>query len=403
MPTTRNALRLAIATLIAAVLSISGVATASTATAYPLSSMGLEFVTTVPNETVEIGFGGELQNVIIDWGDGEVDHIPNGTAVPDAFYSHQYPVEATYVAVISATTLSHFGKCVLPPNNWTLKRILSWGTLNTTSFECAAWSRTALTSIPTNIPSTVTDISRMFYDTHVFNQNLSAWDTSHVTTMDRTFGSTRGYDQSLGSWNISNVTNLDYMFGGALGFGDTAYSNTLIGWATQNVHPNLLLGSLLAKASGCDAIEARNTLLTAANWTISDSAPTQSCSAQTVTWGPTNTSAQIGTLTPNAMATGSDFGAITYAVSDAGTSGCAVNATSGAITGSSPGICVVRANSAATPGFFSGSTTVSFVFTAATLAATGGNALGVLVFALGGIGLGIIVLLVIFIVRRRKL
>lgn len=403
MPLFRNTLLLAIATLLTAV-SMSGPIGTSPANAYPPGSMGLEFVTSGANEVAQIGFGGDLQGVTIDWGDGtSLQNIPNGSSVADALYSHTYTTAGTYVAVVSATKLEHFGYCGGATNFWNLTRILSWGDLNTTSFKCAAYTRTALTEVPPTLPSTVTDITEMFYDNHVFNQDLSAWNTANVTSMERVFTNAGTFNHSLGAWNITNVTSLDNILNAATGFGDAAYSNTLIGWASQSVTPNLTLGAVSAQATGCNAIEARNTLINVANWTINDTAPTQVCTAQTVTWAPTNTSGQTGTLTPNTLATGSDLGAITYVVSDAGASGCTVNSSSGVITAPSAGTCVVRATSAATPGFFSGSTTVSFAFTAPTLAATGANTVTVLVFALGGIGLGIIVLLVIFIARRRKL
>lgn len=422
MPRKRNVFSIGVAAVVAAAVSLSGAISTTPANAYPLTSMGLEFVTTGANEVAEVGLGGDLLNVTIDWGDGTaLQTVPDGTSLPDAFYSHLYATPGTYVAVISGTTLSHFGKCAAATNFWNLKRILSWGSLNTTSLKCAAQSRTALTEFPSSLPSTVTDLSYMLYDTHIFNQDLSAWDTSHVTNLERFASNNSGYNKSLGAWDISSVTNAVYMFSGANAFSDTAYSNTLVGWAQQTVHPNLDLGSLTAKATGCNAIEARNTLITAAHWRISDIAPTQSCTAQTVSWAPTNTSGQTGSLTPNAAATGSDLGTISYSVSDAGATGCTVNANSGVLNATSAGTCVIRATAAATPGFYSGATTVTFSFEAPapdpepaptpnaapelvdTLVSTGSNTVGILVLALGGIGLGIVVLLVIFIIRRRKL
>lgn len=420
MPPKSHSLRVAVAAVLAVVaglLTLSSVFVAPKANAYPPDAMVLEIITSSSNEVAQIGFGGDLQNISINWGDATAPQsIPDGTNVADQFYSHTYLHDGTYEVVISGTTLSHFGYCNTPTNFWNLTRILSWGDLNTTSLECAARSRSALTEIPSTLPSTVTDLKEMLDYTQVFDQDLSTWDTSNVTRLSRfVSGGNFTFNRSLGAWDISNVTDLADMFDGASAFGDTAYSNTLIGWAAQNVKPNLTLGTVgdssavLAKATGCNAIEARNTLITVANWTINDTPPTQVCTAQTVTWAPTNTAGQTGTLTPNAVATGSDLGTIRYSVLNAGTTGCSVNANSGAITAASAGTCVIRATANATTGYYSGWTTVAFAFTASgtepttTLVNTGGNTLGILVFALGGLGLGVVVLLVIFTVRRRKI
>ena len=87
---------------------------------------------------------------------------------------------------------------------------------------------------------------------------------------------------------------------------------------------------------------------------------------QVVTWAPTNTS-YSGTdpeLIPNTQATSSGTGAITYEVADAGTAGCTVEASTGAITYTSVGECVIRAVAAAVPGAYNTAfKDVTFTFT----------------------------------------
>jgi hypothetical protein len=88
-------------------------------------------------------------------------------------------------------------------------------------------------------------------------------------------------------------------------------------------------------------------------------------SAQLITWDPTNTS-YSGTdpeLIPDTQAASTGSGAITYEVVDAGTAGCTVEASTGAITYTSAGDCVVRAVAAAVPGqYFSAYKDVTFTF-----------------------------------------
>jgi len=89
---------------------------------------------------------------------------------------------------------------------------------------------------------------------------------------------------------------------------------------------------------------------------------------QVVTWAPTNAN-YSGTdpeLIPNTQATSSGTGAITYEVVDAGTAGCTVEASTGAITYTSAGECVIRAVAAAVPGAYNAaSRDVTFTFASA--------------------------------------
>jgi hypothetical protein len=90
--------------------------------------------------------------------------------------------------------------------------------------------------------------------------------------------------------------------------------------------------------------------------------------AQIITWAPSNAS-YTGTdpeLIPDTQAASTGTGAITYEVVDAGTAGCTVEASTGAITYTAIGDCVVRAVAAAVPGsYFSAYKDVTFTFASA--------------------------------------
>lgn len=96
-------------------------------------------------------------------------------------------------------------------------------------------------------------------------------------------------------------------------------------------------------------------------------------STQTIAWAPTNTTADIsaGALNPDVAAAVtspvSGGGAVSYSVVSAGTSGCTVNSSTGAITATAAGTCVVRATAAVvngTPSYYAASTNSTFTFTA---------------------------------------
>lgn len=92
---------------------------------------------------------------------------------------------------------------------------------------------------------------------------------------------------------------------------------------------------------------------------------TVSTSPQTVTWNPSSNSVSValGALTPNSTPTSSGSGAITYSVTNQGTTDCSVNQNTGAITFSTAGICTVRATAAQTSTESSAYEEVSFTIT----------------------------------------
>lgn len=89
---------------------------------------------------------------------------------------------------------------------------------------------------------------------------------------------------------------------------------------------------------------------------------------QVVSWSPTNNSAltTASPLTPNQSATTNGNGVISYAVQNAGTTGCTVNASTGVLTFSTAGSCVIRATAASTTSFNSGYKDVTFTITEPT-------------------------------------
>ena len=142
-----------------------------------------------------------------------------------------------------------------------------------------------------------------------FNQDLSGWDTSLVTNMYAMFSSdidsqvtyyqSIGYttvnvvgdklirhpfNRPLGSWQISNVTNMIGMLSGT-SLSVPNYDATLLGWSTQNVQPNIVLG--VYKLAYCASANARKSLIDTYNWQIQGDA--ESCPAPGAVPGVPNT------------------------------------------------------------------------------------------------------------------
>jgi len=61
----------------------------------------------------------------------------------------------------------------------------------------------------------VTDMSGMFKEALLFNQDISSWDISKVKTLAYMFRGAKAFNQDLSSWNVINVTDMSEMFYGA--------------------------------------------------------------------------------------------------------------------------------------------------------------------------------------------
>lgn len=118
----------------------------------------------------------------------------------------------------------------------TITKIVSFGDLGTESFVGAFINARYLTSVATRFPSTVTNISRMFWHSKAADQfqnisNIANWNVSNVTQMEGVFIRNRnGFNASIGGWNVSNVTNMRDLFVFCEGFNADISS-----WDTGNV------------------------------------------------------------------------------------------------------------------------------------------------------------------------
>lgn len=124
--------------------------------------------------------------------------------------------------------------------------------------------------------SSVTSFSDMFRDSRAFNQDIGNWNTGAALILDGMFQNAGAFNYPLPEWNIASVLDMADMFTGSV-ISDANYSDTLIGWASQSLRPNVRLDAS-AQAITCEAITARATMLASPNlWTINDIAPTLNC------------------------------------------------------------------------------------------------------------------------------
>ncbi|WP_263364872.1 BspA family leucine-rich repeat surface protein [Vreelandella titanicae] len=78
--------------------------------------------------------------------------------------------------------------------------------------------------------SSVTDMTNMFYEANVFNQDIGSWDTNSVTSMGGMFIGAEAFNQDISDWETSIVTDMHSMFSGSRSF-----NQYIGGWETSNV------------------------------------------------------------------------------------------------------------------------------------------------------------------------
>ena len=182
------------------------------------------------DNTVVLPLGGTF-NVTVNWGDGT--SVETFTSDGDTEPSHVYENEGTYTIRISGA-LEHFGFIWESEDDiWVgvgmVTTVTSFGTLGIKSLQGAFYGAENLIQVPTELPTSVTDISLMFVLASAFNQDIGGWDVSNVTNMFGAFAAT-AFDQNIGGWDVSNVTDMSWMFQEA-----PAFNQDIGGWDVSNV------------------------------------------------------------------------------------------------------------------------------------------------------------------------
>tara|TARA_Y100000310_G_C20668423_1_gene808925 strand:- start:262 stop:1347 length:1086 start_codon:yes stop_codon:yes gene_type:complete len=313
---------------------------------------GLDFIstwtTTSSSQTVTLPLVDDSNtiNFTVDWGDNTSNSTI--TAYDDSDKAHVYAAIGTYTIIISGT-ISGF-QFDNSGDKTVITTISQWGSFNmstdsafkgctnlditatdfpqisTTSLFETFWFCNKLTSIGsveqwptsnvTNMSymfneanlfnqdigsldtSNVTNMTYMFFAADAFNQDISGWDTSKVTTMYGMFFGADVFNQPIGAWDTSNVTNLGYILLAATAFdqdisawdissitggegysldlaftvsgmSDSNYNAALIAWSTATHNSDVYLGFNQATPSD-SAGEAARASLVADGWTIVD-------------------------------------------------------------------------------------------------------------------------------------
>jgi surface protein len=118
-----------------------------------------------------------------------------------------------------------------------LIEVVSFGDVGLKSLKGGFFGASNLVSLPSALPSTVTDLSFAFEKSTSLNDpDIISWNVSNVTNMDSmfegafSFNQAIAFNQATGSWNVGSVTNMDDMFKDA-----RAFNQDIGNWNVSNV------------------------------------------------------------------------------------------------------------------------------------------------------------------------
>ena len=240
----------------------------------------MDFVTTWRVGTgdldITIPTSGSGYDYSVDWG---VTPTVSTNHTGDATYTYATP--GSYTVRISGT----FPQIYINDEGDKEKIIAinQWGNQVWTSMENAFFGALNLAGLATDDPNLtgVTDMTGMFANASVFNQDISGWPVNGVTNMSAMFFGATAFDQNIGGWNVSNVDNMSNMFDDVT-LSVANYDALLLGWSTiDTAAGETALQTDITFDAGnskfCNTA-AKGDLTSAPNsWTINDGGESTSC------------------------------------------------------------------------------------------------------------------------------
>ncbi len=157
----------------------------------------------------------------LTWSDGQVDTLSKAQPAArtlDAGTEYTVILDGTFTGFGTGAGLG----CFRSMDSWS-------DDAGTTSAANAFAGMTNLTSVPANIPPTVTNISNAFMNATSFNDpDVAKWDVTNVRTIDGLFQGATAFQQDINGWEFGGSS------GSALSatsvFAGTNYTGDLRGW-----------------------------------------------------------------------------------------------------------------------------------------------------------------------------
>ena len=162
------------------------------------------------------------ENVTINWGDQSSNKLDDKDS---QYITHKYTKNKAYMVKISGTFKRFVSK-----SNDNLSGLISFGDVGLESLENAFADEKSITFVPSELPSSVTNLMGCFMNTGKTISGISNWDVSNVSNMSLMFYKTENLNPDISKWNVSNVKFMLSMFKNAQKF-----NRDISGWDVSNV------------------------------------------------------------------------------------------------------------------------------------------------------------------------
>ena len=181
--------------------------------AFTTQPLTIQYKTLRGDKNISLPLFGTV-NVDIDWGDGNFQSI-----YTPGIINYTFATPGVFIVKIY-NSLEKFGNGVQGyPNTNKIFRVLDFGNINLISLSGACINAINMIGIPDTLPSTVTDISYLFFQASKFNDsNITLWDTTNITDISYIFFNAILFDQPLDNWNMNNLQRFTYFLYGAISY-----------------------------------------------------------------------------------------------------------------------------------------------------------------------------------------
>ena len=163
----------------------------------------------------------------VNWGDGNID---NNTI-------HAYPSPGTYTITINGGLIYVFDYKNQSSQNKELLtgcQVVDTDLIRATTMKFSGC--TNLTSVMSEIPPSITDLSYMFEDCSLLNDEvISSWSTQNVIFANSMFKGCSNFNQYLIRWYTPNVYYMDNMFENCISFNSPIFVINVINVSENNL------------------------------------------------------------------------------------------------------------------------------------------------------------------------
>lgn len=194
----------------------------------PLDPDAFAFVVSGTEGNIFPMAGGAIE---VNWGDREANARCGQAFSAGSPISCDYKLPGTYRISITGD-MTAYGDASSLGKNDDVVRVVQWGNTGLTSLEYAFYGASRLIDVPSDLPSTTTNIWGLFWGASSLNDpDIASWDVSGVEDFTSLFEEASSFNVDIGGWDMSSALRLHHIFMYA-----SSFNQDLSLWDVSNVH-----------------------------------------------------------------------------------------------------------------------------------------------------------------------